>query len=75
MIQDGLTLKQKHSITMASLSMYGHHDKAAKSPLEMVYRRTLLNAGDTFLENAANVESVNVRTLFQWKKGGQVPGG
>ena len=31
--------------------------------------------GDTFLENAANVESMNVEALFQWKKGGKIPSG
>ena len=36
--------------------------------------RTPLFAEETLLENAVNVESVNVGALFQWEKGGQVPG-
>ena len=38
------------------------------------YYRTPLFAGDTFLENATNVESANVGALFQWDRGGVVPG-
>ena len=38
--------------------------------LNIVNCLTPLFAGDTSLKNAANVESVNVGALLQWKKGG-----
>ena len=38
--------------------------------MSVTYCRTPTFASDTFLENGANVESANVRALFQGEKGG-----